>query len=390
MVSKREEYSNFGRPRVNRWWTSTLNKMSMKKSRRPPLNFSLTSSSNGDHSPNHSDQEDDDMSSSSDYQSRPLSVTIPNNIRRPTLAEVLSNTAPPPYTLSAFMAYLSQNHCLETLEFTMDASRYRKHFQSMTASANGSTQPSSESCQYVKMLWQRLMDAYIQQNGPREVNLPSGVRDALLSIPNTYTPPPPESLDPAVNIIYELMEESVLLPFLNSVSYQATPQYPPPWDKEQEDMYLRGSLDERMLHQQRRGGSASPPPLEYVSSSYSSATSNSGSSNASYHPRGSSHPFSPSLGWHRHSGHAAPNTWSGNENMIEEDVPSPSSHGTPMTPPTTPPSCESVGSSPRSKTDKTWKRMTGKLSWPKSRRSHHPGHPGLQIAGGQQHDNYLS
>jgi hypothetical protein len=37
---------------------------------------------------------------------------------------MLANAAPSPWTLGAFMQYLSENHCLEVLEFTTDASRY--------------------------------------------------------------------------------------------------------------------------------------------------------------------------------------------------------------------------------------------------------------------------
>ncbi|RPB23041.1 regulator of G protein signaling superfamily, partial [Terfezia boudieri ATCC MYA-4762] len=162
---------------------------------------------------------------------------------QPTLAKILSNQAPPPYTLSAFMGYLSQNHCLETLEFTMDASRYRKHFNSLHPANGGLMTPDSVSCQYMRMLWQRLLDAYIAPDAPREVNLPSGIRENLLNIPNQRTPPPPESLDPAVNIIYELMEESVLMPFLSlrgSGQNSSTP-----WESQSsENLYMR---DERVL-----------------------------------------------------------------------------------------------------------------------------------------------
>lgn len=138
--------------------------------------------------------------------------------RRPTFEEILSNTAPPPWTLSAFMAYLSQNHCLETLEFTMDASRYTKHYREM-AEKGPSTSPTLQTSEseYMRMLWTKLLDAYIAPNGPREVNLPSNVRDHLLSLPCTDTPPDPKALEPAVEIIYELMDESVLAPFLNSI-----------------------------------------------------------------------------------------------------------------------------------------------------------------------------
>src|SRR5271156_743550 len=122
------------------------------------------------------------MSSAEFLPSRPLTF-IPSGPylpRRPTLQEVLADSAPPPWTLSAFMAYLSRNHCLETLEFTMDASRYRKHYNSMADSHPGTPiSPASEGCDYVKMLWQKLLDAYIAPNGAREVNLPSNVRDRL-------------------------------------------------------------------------------------------------------------------------------------------------------------------------------------------------------------------
>lgn len=160
-------------------------------------------------------------SSAERFPSRPLSLAIPSGPycpRRPDLRMVLENKAPQPWTLSAFMAYLSQNHCLETLEFTMDASRYKKHYETLKEEGNGKVVPGTDGCEYVRMLWQKLLDAYIIPNGPREVNLPSTVRDELLSLPNDYTPPAPTKLDAAVKMVYELMNESVFVPFLNSVS----------------------------------------------------------------------------------------------------------------------------------------------------------------------------
>ena len=112
----------------------------------------------------------------SDCTPAPLTVSIPKNIqspqcRKPNLQEILSNTAPPPYTLTSFMAFLSQNHCLENLEFTMDASRYRKHYSKMVNRHPGTPiSPLSEECGYVLMLWRRLIDAYIRESGPREVS----------------------------------------------------------------------------------------------------------------------------------------------------------------------------------------------------------------------------
>lgn len=163
------------------------------------------------------------------YPPRPLSVAIPTSAgshgvysaRRPNLREILANTSPPPWTLAAFMAYLSSNHCLETLEFTMDAGRYKKHYAKMMSRVSEGGAPPEKDQDYVRALWQRLVEAYIEPNGSREVNLPSSVRDPILSLKPTSHPPAPEALDPAVAKIYELMEESVLVPFLNSVYPQS-------------------------------------------------------------------------------------------------------------------------------------------------------------------------
>ena len=173
----------------------------------------------------YADDEDTMSTSTEDYQpSRPLSVAIPKGNavhgpycpRRPNLKEILANTAEPPWTLTAFMAYLSNNHCLETLEFTMDAGRYKKHYAKLMSRAQNGV-PHAKDSEFVQALWDRLVDAYIRPNGSREVNLPSDVRDPLLNLAPEELPPTPETLDHAVAKIYELMEESVLVPFLNSV-----------------------------------------------------------------------------------------------------------------------------------------------------------------------------
>ncbi|KAI0394574.1 regulator of G protein signaling superfamily [Xylariaceae sp. FL0594] len=166
--------------------------------------------------PSSSDIEDWDAETVMDSLSRPTSWAIPRTgspyVNPPTLQDILSNTAPQPWTLSAFMAYLSQNHCLETLEFIMDAERYRAAYMQML---QGQVYFGTD---YVCELWEKIIGAYILPGAPREVNIPAHVRDHLLGLMYSIsTPPDPTELDGSVHIVRELMNDSVLVPFLESV-----------------------------------------------------------------------------------------------------------------------------------------------------------------------------
>ncbi|KAF2209024.1 hypothetical protein CERZMDRAFT_47998 [Cercospora zeae-maydis SCOH1-5] len=216
--------------------------------------------------------------SGADAPHRRLSVAIPAMgahgpycPRRPNLREILANTSPPPWTLVAFMAYLSNNHCLETLEFTMDAGRYKKHYAKMMSRAQPDGMPPAKDREYVQALWQRLVEAYIQPNGSREVNLPSAVRDPITNLTPKEMPPAPETLDPAVAKIYELMEESVLVPFLNSVYPQSAVAAVNscPYNTSDDSMsMLTRNYEDRSLYSRRsrQGQRGSPPPQTYPQS----------------------------------------------------------------------------------------------------------------------------
>ncbi|KAF2085923.1 regulator of G protein signaling superfamily [Saccharata proteae CBS 121410] len=315
---------------------------------------------------------------------RPLTVAIPRGYssaqgpycpRRPNLAEILANTAPPPWTLSAFMAYLSQNHCLETLEFTMDASRYRKHYNSKV----------EEDCQYVKMLWQRLLDAYIAPNGPREVNLPSDVRDSLLELSHPYDPPHPSVLDTAVKKIYELMEESVLVPFLNSLSPQSA-NGDSACNSSEENLHSHTrSYDERAFRRVTSANPSASSPSGGHRASAPSSLSTFSHVTRNFGAAAHAHFARPS---HRSSGHhgpasqyavASPVSSAGAPEPLTDDSASASSpHDDPMTPPTTPPMSDygyttggpgSASTSPRNsradRSDSGWKRMSSMLGWKK-------------------------
>lgn len=252
------------------------------------------------------------------------------------------------------MAYLSQNHCLETLEFTMDANRYRKHFNNLTAQGAGHMVPDTESCKYVRMLWSRLLEAYIAPNGPREVNLPGAVRETLLNFPNHRTPPPPETLDHAVKIVYELMEMSVLLPFLNSVS--GCQPYGNNLGSHSSDEV--NHMNERSV---RRQNASPPPAIPIASNSYTPNSTSSRSRAVS--PYNQSGGIQRSSQQYPHSVNGTSANASG-DSLYTDDS---SCDGiSPMTPPSTPPTSESpIDGSPRY--ENSWKKMTGKLSWSKKK-----------------------
>lgn len=136
---------------------------------------------------------------------------------RPSLDEVLANTAPPPYNLSAFRSYLFQNHCLETLEFLLEANRYCETYNSFVARGGDPTATTNASeNEYLCMFGQLLLTTYVLPEAPREVNLSVNVRDALLRKNDMSTPLLPKALEPAMKSIHDLVEDSIFDSFLNS------------------------------------------------------------------------------------------------------------------------------------------------------------------------------
>lgn len=284
----------------------------------------------------------------------PPASAASNPASPPSLREILTNTALPPYTLGAFMAFLSQNHCLETLEFTMDAERYRTAYSTLLTEQ---TVGFGECNEHVCCLWQKLMHAYIFPCGPREVNLPAHVRDRLLSLPPAPVPPHPSELDEAARIIYELMNDSVLGPFLTSVAA------PPEEDGEAE-------VHDSHRHSRSR--------LRMSKELSSSSDESSRSSRAAFLPL-------LSIPWTsepKSSASSTSDTGDRGGGLTDDSANSPSPTGNePMTPPTTPPTSDwGFSTSPNGGLHKAitahsngWKKMGAKLGlnrMSRSRRDH--------------------
>ncbi|GES60659.1 regulator of G protein signaling domain protein [Aspergillus terreus] len=350
--------------------------MLKKRSLHPPLLF-------WHHSPNStpalsptsssSDSESDDEMDSDPAQSRPLSLTVPPGAccpMRPTLDEVLANTAPAPYTLSAFMAYLSQNHCLETLEFTLEAQRYRESYDTLSRQLNEF--PIVSDCpetQHLRMLWQRLLTAYILPGAPREINVSSDVRDEIVQQSKSLAPPTPQTLDVALKLVHELMEESIFLPFLNA--HASAAQMVPlsePLPSDDDVMVVSGSgLDEHARRSRSKSRRISPQ---------------SSARDLPSHPVANpGHPSRPNFSLSSVTAMAKPSHWtsghvssasgdSGSATLTDDSgsLQSNVSVGEPMTPPTTPPSSEphlNLAHSPKTRTENPWKKMGLKLGFKK-------------------------
>ncbi|KAE8350322.1 RGS domain-containing protein [Aspergillus coremiiformis] len=135
---------------------------------------------------------------------------------RPKLDEILNDTAPIPYTLGTFIAFLAQNHCLEVLEFILEAKRYRKTYEWLE---DPNKICSEEQAQQERRVWDRIIHTYIRSGASREINVPTETREELLGYTETHDSiPPPSLLDDAVHQMHELLRESILIPFLRCCS----------------------------------------------------------------------------------------------------------------------------------------------------------------------------
>lgn len=342
---------------------------------------------------------DDEANMSTDdlIVSRPISIGSPTREgamtpSRPTLEDILNKRSHPPYTHSAFTAYLSQQHCLETLEFTMDAKQYQDKYARTAAQLAGMPLNYDHADVYeLQQDWIRILDVYIKPGSPREINLPAEERDDLLDQVYSKQPPEPEALDPSVKRMYDLMGDSIFMPFLNSFNLapRAKTFSPEASDfggrreggrKEGRPDVSTSLLDDRgeFLHHKPSQRRRSPPSSSSVefsapkspplatshrhtqSSSITSAISRTSGTRLSTQVSNSSAASGPEYGSADDSGSAD----------------SPSSID-PMTPPTTPPSSDlSMGSSLHQQSPKPnrsdgghWRKKMGMNFWVKKKNS---------------------
>ena len=331
------------------------------------------------------------MSRDESRPARPISLAVPRDHAsalspggRPTLDDVLNNRAPQPYTLSAFMAYLSQQHCLETLAFTLDAKKYREKYN--TASTHLAGMPlnyENDEGDELQQEWTRILNIYIKPGAPQEINLPSEERDELLHWPYGVKPPPPEALEPSVKRMHDLMSDSIFIPFCNSlrpVSYAQTyAAFSNFGGRESQLDPSRSTLDERRNMQQR-----APPRRRHSPPATSNTFDLPSRGSQPSHRHTQSSTLSSAL--NRATSNRLPTsasnspTASGPEYALTDDSGSGDSPGPaePRTPPTTPPtsdvapkvSGQMLAQSPpkSSRSDSgSWKKMSYRLGWGKKK-----------------------
>ena len=235
------------------------------------------------------------MSDSVASRTRPISVASPRGGllspgARPTLDDVLNGRAPQPYTLSAFTAFLSEQHCLETLEFTVEAKKYQEKYDDAGAHLAGMPlNVESDEGFELQQDWLRILDVYVKPGAPREINLPAEERDDMVDLPYGSKPPPPEALHPAVKRMNDLMSDSIFIPFCNSLravshaqTYDALSEYA---ERPQNPEFMSSTFDdrrhERQTSQRRRHSPSSStsfqpsrsPPSQHLPPKSSNLTS---------------------------------------------------------------------------------------------------------------------
>lgn len=136
--------------------------------------------------------------------------------RNPDFDQIISGNTETPFTLESFVEYLSENHCIELLDFLSDTKNYIDAYRA-SAPDLCLTRMTSDSRRLGKQ-WKILMSTYIMPGAPDELNVPEFIRVRLLDHVNVMiSPPNPTALDPAISYAHHLLTDSALLPFIQSI-----------------------------------------------------------------------------------------------------------------------------------------------------------------------------
>lgn len=133
----------------------------------------------------------------------------------PALGEVLSGTAPPPYTLESFRLFSSYNNCIEILNFLECAKSYCEIYTSANTQLDNFSYDSSEQPEVdiLHCLWETLISTFVLPGSPQEINISCAERMSLFAY-NHWVAPPPFILEPVVKRLYDQVEETIFTSFV--------------------------------------------------------------------------------------------------------------------------------------------------------------------------------
>ncbi|KAL9058534.1 MAG: hypothetical protein Q9162_001689 [Coniocarpon cinnabarinum] len=311
-------------------------------------------------------------------------------VRRPNLAQILADEAPPPWTLEDFTAYAARNLCLENIEFIQDARRYKMAYETIVGSLGmeTGTDPSlpnqsrpaiprmnSAQMERLRELWTRLMINYIAPSSPKEINLTADIRAGLLPHNKQQMPPSPNLLEPAIKKIEQLIEESILFTFLNEKQASVSNSNYQPSVASQERLALETNFSHPM------DKFSTPPSLQEFQSPLTDPVAPfSAFPPGRPSPRssqiGSPHGMVP-MGSHKGSAASAPTSMpaigsaaaSLAPTLSEDSVSPVASQHEGVTPPRTPPNNEPENKRSPKQNDR-WKRMSQRLGFNRKSGTH--------------------
>ena len=121
----------------------------------------------------------------------------------PRLSEVLDGTSQQPWDLAAFETFLDANFCGEILQFTTEVASYKWYFDVKKRCNTPKSDNDSQST--LKIIFEKILQTFIMQNAPQEINIPGDVRDSILALQDSEEAPDPSEFDVACNMMYDLM-----------------------------------------------------------------------------------------------------------------------------------------------------------------------------------------
>ncbi|THW37302.1 hypothetical protein D6D21_08319 [Aureobasidium pullulans] len=133
------------------------------------------------------------------------------------MEDILANRVPTPWTYASFVAYLSDNYCLEILQFALAAAQYKEQYDFVSSIPGRRVSLPSQESQDLLILWTSLVETYLLPDGEREVNLPSRIRDPIIGYTLEQRAADPQVLESAILATWELMEGLILSSYVSEI-----------------------------------------------------------------------------------------------------------------------------------------------------------------------------